>query len=204
MPNWYYMKLKPKAILFDMDGVLVDSFDSWLLSLNSALEAYNHKKISRNEFTKKYWGHDLYDNIKKLNLPLDVARFCNKIYGNNIGLIKIYKETKPTLEKLKKYKKAIITNTPKDCALQILKQFNIKEHFEFVMTSDDVTMSKPNPEIVLKACKRFNVEPEDVVLVGDTDSDAKAGRSAGCKVVGINVEADYTIRNISELITILE
>jgi len=198
------MKLKPKAILFDMDGVLVDSLDSWWMSLNSALETYSHEKISKEEFIKKFWGHDLYDNIKKLNLPMEVAMFCNKIYGNNIDLIKIYKETKPTLEKLKKYKKAIITNTPKDCAIQILKQFNIKEFFEFIMTSDDVNMSKPNPEIVLKACKRLNVEPKNVVLVGDTYSDVKAGRTAGCKVVGINVDADYTIKNISELILLLE
>jgi len=198
------MKLKPKAILFDMDGVLVDSLDSWWFSLNSALETFNHEKISREEFIKKYWGHDLYDNIKKMNLPLEVARFCNNIYGDNIERIKIYKETKPTLEKLNKYKKAIITNTPNDCAVQILKQFNIEKFFDFIMTSDDVTMGKPNPEIVLKACKRFKVEPKDIVLVGDTDNDVIAGKTAGCKVVGINVYADYTIKNISELIFLLE
>jgi HAD superfamily hydrolase (TIGR01509 family) len=198
------MKLKPKAILFDMDGVLVDSFDSWLFSLNSALEVFKHEKITRDEFTKKYWGHDLYDNLKKMNLPLKVANFCNNIYGNSTDKIKIYKETKPTLEKLGKYKKAIITNTPKDCAVRILKQFNIEKFFDFVMTSDDVIMGKPNPEIVLKACKRLKVEPKDVVLVGDTNSDVKAGRKAGCKVVGINVGADYTIKNISELNLLLK
>jgi len=198
------MKLKPKAILFDMDGVLVDSFDSWLFSLNSALEAFKHEKISRTEFTNKYWGHDLYDNLKKMNLPLKVAKFCNNIYGNNTDKIKIYKETKSTLEKLGKYRKAIITNTPKDCAVKILKQFDIEKFFDFVMTSDDVTMGKPDPEIVLKACKRLKVDPKDIVLVGDTDSDVKAGRKAGCKVVGINVDADYTIKNISELNLLIE
>jgi len=198
------MRLKPKAILFDMDGVLVDSIDSWLLSLNSALEAFNHKKISMEEFVKKYWGHDLYDNLRKMNLPLKVAPFCNNVYSNNTDKIKIFSETKPTLEKLGKYKKAIITNTPKDCAVKILKQFNIEKFFEFVMTSDDVSMGKPNPEIVLKACKRFKVEPKDVLLIGDTDNDVKAGKSAGCIVIGVNVEADYTIKNISELYSLLE
>jgi len=198
------MKLKPKAILFDMDGVLVDSLDSWWLSLNTALEAYNQKKISRDEFIEKYWGHDLYDNIKKMNLPLEVARFCNNVYGKNIDKITIYKETKPTLEKLVKYKKAIITNTPKDCTVQILKKFSIEKFFDFIITSDDVITAKPNPEIVLKACKLLKVEPKDVVLVGDTDSDVKAGKAAGCEVVGINVDADYKIKSISELILLLE
>ena len=72
------------------------------------------------------------------------------------------------------------------------------------MTSDDVKMSKPNPEIVVKACKRFKIEPKDVVLVGDTESDVIAGKKAGCKVVGINVIADYTIKNLSELIYLIE
>lgn len=198
------MKLKPKAILFDMDGVLVDSLDSWWLSLNSALEAFNQKKISRNEFIKKYWGHNLYDNIKKMNLPMEVARFCNNVYGDNIKSIKIFKETKPILEKLKKYKKVIITNTPKDCAVQILKKFSIEKYFEFIITSDDVSNGKPNPEIVLKACKILNVKPKDVVLVGDTESDVKAGKAAGCKVIGVNVDADYKIKNISELDLLIE
>jgi pyrophosphatase PpaX len=198
------MKLKPGAILFDMDGVLVDSLDSWWISLNTALKKYNHKELSKEEFLSKYWGHDLYDNIKKMNLPLEVGRFCNIIYGKNINKIKIYVETKDTLKKLNSYKKAIITNTPKDCAVQILKRFNIEKYFEFVMTSDDVKMAKPNPEIVIKSCKKLRLKPENVVLVGDTDSDVKAGRDAGCKVIGINIDADYTIKNISELTKIID
>ena len=134
------MKLKPRAILFDMDGVLVDSFDSWLSALNSALKAYNYKQISKDEFLEKYWGHDLYANIKRMNLPVEVGRFCNNIYGKHIGRIKIYTETKDTLQKLINYKKAIITNTPKDCAVQILKRFDIEKYFKFVVTSDDVSM----------------------------------------------------------------
>jgi len=197
------MKLKPGAILFDMDGVLVDSLDSWWLSLNTALKKYNHNEMSKEEFLNKYWGHDLYDNIKKMNLPLEVGRFCNIIYGKNINKIKIYAETKDTLQKLNIYKKAIITNTPKDCTVQILKRFDIEKYFEFVMTSDDVLMAKPNPEIVIKACKKIKVYPENVLLVGDTDSDVKAGRAAGCKVIGINIDADYTIKNISELTTLI-
>lgn len=197
------MKLKPRAILFDMDGVLVDSLDSWLSALNSALKVYNYKQISKDEFLKKYWGHDLYDNIERMNLPVKVGRFCNNVYGEHIDRIKIYTETKDTLQKLRDYKKAIITNTPKDCAVQILKRFDIEKYFEFVVTSDDVSMAKPSPEIVLKACERLNVDPEDVVLIGDTDSDVKAGRAAGCKVVGINVEADYTIIDLSELTTLI-
>ena len=197
------MKLKPSAILFDMDGVLVDTLNAWWLSLNISLKAFNYKIIIREEFIEKYWGHDLYDNLKTMNIPLKVGTYCNNVYGEHIDMIKIYPETKDTLQKLNKYKKSIITNTPKDSAVQILKRFDIEKYFEFILTSDDVTMAKPNPEIVLKSCKMLNANPTEVVLVGDTESDVKAGKAAGCNVIGINVDADYTISNLSELITIL-
>ena len=48
------MMLKPEAILFDMDGVLVDSLDSWWHALNESFKRYNQKEITRDEFIKKY------------------------------------------------------------------------------------------------------------------------------------------------------
>jgi len=193
------MTLKPSAILFDMDGVLVDSLDSWWHALNSAINAYHHTEITRDEFIKTFWGHDLHENLRRLRLNPEVASFCNAIYGDHISDITLYPETKPTLEKLTPYKKAIITNTPRGCATQILHAFDIEKYFSVIITSDDVKRSKPNPEIVFKACQQLNVNPKTVLLVGDTDSDVKAGRAAGCKVVGLNIDADVTIRSLAEL-----
>jgi len=198
------MKLKPAAILFDMDGVLVDSLDSWWISLNHSLENFNYKPLTRVEFIKKYWGHDLYDNLQTMNIPEKVGHFCNNVYSTHINNIHIYSETKKTLEKLQNYRKTIITNTPKDCTVQILKRFEINNYFEFILTSDDVSMAKPDPEIVLKSCELLKVKPEEVVLVGDTNSDVQAGHKAGCLVIGINIEADYTIKNISEITDIIK
>jgi HAD superfamily hydrolase (TIGR01549 family) len=197
------MKLKPKAILFDLDGVLVDSFDAWLAALNDALKFYSHKELTKEEFIDRYWGHDLFDNIKELNLTYEVGEACNKFYKNHIEKIKIFPKTKETLLKLNNYKKGLITNTPKDSAVNVLKQFDIYRYFEIVLTSNDVKKSKPNPEIVIKSCKLLKLNPEDIILVGDTKSDVEAGRAAGSKVIGINVEADFTIKSISEIINLI-
>jgi len=197
------MKLNPKAILFDMDGVLVDSIDSWWKALNHALETYNMDKISKQVFIEKYWGHDLYDNLKKNNLPIKVGKFCNNIYGEHLDGIKIYPNVKEVLEKLSKYQKCIITNTPCDCTTQILKTFDIIKYFDFIFTSDDVKLSKPDPEIVLLACKKLKIKPKDAVLIGDTDSDVKAGHAAGCKVIGLNINADFIVENLTEILEIL-
>ena len=198
------MKLRPNAILFDMDGVLVNSLDAWWSTLNTALNLSHQKEISREEFIKKYWGHDLFDNLDHMRLPHEIGTLCNTIYGNHVEAIKIYPDTIETLEKLSRYKKGVITNTPKDSAHLILKTLDLASYFDVVITSDEVTMAKPNPEIVFKACGKLGVSPKKVVLIGDTDSDVKAGEAAGCIVVGIKVNAEYTIQRLSELITILQ
>jgi len=197
------MKIKPKAILFDMDGVLVDSLDSWWQSLNHALEAYDMKTISKEMFFEKYWGHDLYDNLKRNNLPLEVGLSCNRLYGDHLDAVKIYENVKKVLEKLSDYPKCVVTNTPRDCTIQILKNFDLEKYFSFVFTSDDVKLAKPSPEIILLACEKLDVKPEDAVLVGDTDSDIKAGHDAGCKVIGIGLKADYSVNQLSEILDIL-
>lgn len=197
------MKINPKAILFDMDGVIVDSIDSWWNALNHSLKTYNLPKISKELFIEKYWGHDLYDNLEKNNLPLKVGKFCNNIYGEYLNGIKIYPDAKKVLEKLSEYPKCIITNTPYNCTRQILKTFNISKYFNFVLTSDDVKLAKPHPELVLLACNKFKVKPEEAVLIGDTESDIKAGHAAGCKVIGLNIKADFIIKNLTGILDIL-
>lgn len=197
------MKLAPSAILFDMDGVLVDSLDAWWKALNSALQRFKHEEITRDEFRKTYWGHDLKANLTRLHLNPDVARFCNITYGNHLDSVTIYPDTKNVLNSLASYTKAVITNTPSDCAMQILRKFHIEQYFEEIITSDDVVRSKPDPEIVFKACERLGVDVTTVLLVGDTESDVKAGRAAGCTVVGLNIPADITIQRLSELPSLL-
>ena len=193
------MTLKPDAILFDMDGVLVDSLDSWWLALNEALKAYDYDEITRDEFIKKYWGHDLQYNLEKMGLEYEVLMFCNKAYINHVDGVKIYPDTIPTLEKLDHYRKGIITNTPEDCTEHIVKNLQIGKYFDVITTVDDVSRGKPSPEIVIKACDLLKVNPKNVVLIGDTDSDIKAGRAVGCTVIGVKIDADYRINSLSEL-----
>ena len=193
-------RLQPDAILFDMDGVLIDSLDSWWFALNDALEAFHHKVVTREEFIERYWGHDLRDNLERFGLNPEVISFCNNIYGNHVDAVQIFDETRSTLKKLQRYKKAIITNTPRTCTKQILEKFVLESYFQVVATSDDVSRGKPDPAIVYHACNQLHISPKNAVLVGDTESDVQAGKVAGCYVVGIKIKADYTVNKLSDVL----
>jgi HAD superfamily hydrolase (TIGR01509 family) len=178
--------------------------DSWWKSLNAALKNYKNEEISKEEFIEKFWGHELLDNLEKLGLDGKIGAFCNNIYYSYIDELKIFSGTKKVLKNLDKYPKAIITNTPEDCAVQILKKFGIDKYFKMIITSDQVQNGKPAPDIVFEACRRLDVKPEKVILIGDTKSDVKAGHSAGCKVVGVNVKGDYTVKEILDLTNLID
>ncbi len=198
------MKMKPDAILFDMDGVLVDSLDSWRASLNAALKAHNHQEITKEEFIEKYWGYDLYATLDKIGLDHEIVTACNELYQEHLDKVTMYPDVKDTLQKLKGYKKGIITNTPRNRAIQVIKNFKLGRYFDTVVTSDDVDRGKPSPDIVLKACKNLGVEPVDAVTVGDTGSDVEAGKAAGCAVIGMNIDADLTVGKMSDLTEIFK
>ena len=196
--------MKPDAILFDMDGVLVESLDLWWTSLNTALKAHGRQEITREEFLEKYWGYDLNDTMDKMGLDHEIVATCNESYKEYLDKVEMYPDVKDTLQKLERYRKGIITNTPRDRAIQVIRNLKLGRYFDTVVTSDDVDRGKPSPGIVLKACKNLDVEPGDAITVGDTGSDVEAGKAAGCTVVGMNINADYTIKKISELTEIFE
>ena len=81
------MKLKPSAILFDMDGVLVNSFDAWWKSLNITMKSFKYKEVSREEFSRIYWGHGLRDNVKRMGFSEEVGKHCNTVYRATCRLL---------------------------------------------------------------------------------------------------------------------
>lgn len=196
--------MKPKAILFDLDGVLIDSLDAWWHALNDALRHFNMKEMTKEEFVSKYWGYDLYTNIKRANLPFEIGISCSRFYLRHLDKVKLHPSAPKILNGFKKIKKGLVTNTPRDCTEEVLRRFDLSGYFDVIITGDDVSKGKPDPEIIFKACNHLNVNPREVVLVGDTESDVKAGRMAGCYVIGVNVNGDMTIKDISELLNILE
>jgi HAD superfamily hydrolase (TIGR01509 family) len=199
---------KIKAILFDLDGVLIDSFESWYQAFAKMLKAYGRSEMSRETFRERCWGPDLRHNLAALHLNEDAAWYCINEQQKLIGLIELLPDAEAVLRRTRedyKLKTGLVTNTPRANVDTILEHFKLVHHFDAILTGDDVKRGKPDAEIVITACERLKVTPEHAVLVGDTKTDYQAGKAAGCFVVGVGAisAGDVHIDRLTELLTVL-
>lgn len=199
------MKQKPKAVLFDLDGVLVDSFECWFSAFNETLKEFGLREIDRKKFLDEYWGRSTERSFEALGLGKAAVGHCHRMQLKHIDEIKASKDVRKILLLIKKgVRVGLVTNTPRENTRRILARFGLEDCFDAVVTGDDVVEKKPRPEMVLRGCELLEVQPAETWVVGDTEADVEAGRSAGCVVVGLNAPADFTISELSELVPILK
>ncbi len=191
-----------KAVLFDLDGVLVDSLDAWYYTYDDIIRHFKVKPIPKKEF-KNIFGNTIEANVRRIVkiTTKEANKLAVKYFNKNKAYVKFFPETKSVLKKLSnsKVKIALITNTPNKILILVLKHHKIKKYFNAIVTIDDVKKGKPAPDMVLKACKLLRVKPENTILVGDTKNDMLAGKRAGCITVGYKTDGDYRINNLQQI-----
>ena len=193
-----------KAILFDMDGVLIDSFDLWYGAFNGLKEKYGLKRLSLEDFKKNVWGTSTEKNAKKHFKGVKVEEIkanYSKAIADNLHKSKLMPMAKEILKliKDKNVKLGLVTNTSKELVIKALEAHGIDTFFDAIVTADDAERPKPYPDPVIKLCKNLGVEPQEAMLVGDTKNDYLAGKGAGCVVVGFNTKGDLMISKLSDL-----
>jgi len=192
-----------KAILFDMDGVLVDSINAWRHVFNDALKHFGFKKIAKKDFIKDFGApieHDVKKYFKGKTIK-EVENVYNMNFRKRRKYVKLFPESISTLKQLKKYqiKIGLITNSTRFITSTILTHFKIKKYFKVLVTMDDVKRRKPAPDMILKACKMLKVKSENTILIGDTKNDILAGKRANCITAGYKVNGDNRIGNLNSI-----
>ena len=194
-------KYKIKAILFDLDGVLMNSIDAWHHTYNGIIAHFNKKPMTKKDF-QKIFGNTIEKNVRMIvNISTKEAnRLAIKYFKKNIMYVRIFPETKSVLKKLsKKTKIGLITNTPRKILNPVLRHYKLKKYFDIIVTVDDVKKGKPAPDMALKACKMLKVIPKNAILVGDTKNDMIAGKRAGCIAVGYKIKGEFEINNLNSI-----
>ncbi|RLJ08229.1 MAG: hypothetical protein DRP12_00960 [Candidatus Aenigmatarchaeota archaeon] len=191
-----------RAVLFDLDGVLIDSFNSWFKAVNLTLKKFGKPALTEEEFRKGYWGYDIRTCLKKLKLGEEAVRYCNSVHLQFLDEIKLMPGAKEAVEwAASRFRTALVTNSPKTEVEEVCRKFGLK--FDFVLTGNDIRNGKPDPEMILEVCKKLEIEPKEAVLIGDTASDLEAGKKAGCMVIGLGFQADFKLDSISQLPSLL-
>ncbi|MDC0940369.1 HAD-IA family hydrolase [Candidatus Pelagibacter sp.] len=190
-----------KGLIFDLDGVLVDTKDVHFESLNLALKNNGFKEIS-------YKDHlNIYDG-------LPTAQKLNLLYKK--GLIKINKfksisdlKKSHTAKLLKKkikfnnkiyntffklsqnFQICIATNAIKETLNLCLEKLKIKKFISYSYSNDDVQNNKPHPEVYLRCLINMGLKPSETLIFEDSHHGVMAAQDSGCLL--------YTVKNISDI-----
>ena len=184
----------PKAVIFDVDGTLVDSVDLHARAWQDAFRAFGHdidfKKI-RDQIGKG--GDQLMpvflnkDELEARGQELEQTR--KEIFKERyLSQVQAFPKVRDLFEKLlADGLKVALASSAKGDELQRYKQLaRIDDLLDTETSSDDAEKSKPHPDIFEAAIKRLNgIAPQDAVVVGDTPYDAEAASRAGIRTVGL-------------------
>jgi len=186
-----------KLIIFDLDGVLIDSLDNMKFALNQT-----SKKLKINlKFSqyKKYIGLPFEKIMKNMGVKDNINSIKkNYIYYSkkNLNKIAISKENLSILRKLKKFcDLAVFTSKDKKRTSLILSKYKF---FNMVVTSDDIKKGKPSPSGLNKIIKKLKCRKINVFYVGDSYYDYKAATSAKIKYFHA-LWGYYKIRNYKKI-----
>lgn len=205
---------KIKAVIFDMDGVLIEAKDWHYDALNKALQLFG-MEISRYDHLVTYDGLPTKKKLEMLTmergLPRGLHQFINdmkQLYTMEI----VYAECKPrfyheyALSKLKNegYKMAVCSNSVRNSVEVMIEKASLIEYMEFLISNQDVSKGKPDPEMYNKAIERMGLDPKECMIVEDNENGIKAARASGANVMIVNEVEDVNYENIKKHIKIFE
>lgn len=185
-------KKLPVAVLWDMDGTLVDSEEYWLSSEQSL--AYEHSGTWSEQDGLDLIGMSLYDSTKimkvKIGIDLEPEQIIERLTDSVSAKLAVAIPWRPGAQELlrelrsKGIKTALVTMSMRRMAQQVADQIPFHA-FDVVVAGDDVTHGKPHPEPYLKACQLLGVSPEDCVAFEDSVTGLMSAEAAGTKAVGV-------------------
>lgn len=173
-----------RAVLFDLDGVLVDTYDVWAALLSDVARRLGYPDIRLDDY-RAAWGQGIEEDVRNFyprHTVEDIRRLYDAHYGDHLEHLKVMPGAHEALSALRK-PKAVITNSPVNVALQALSIAKLDRYFDAVIGFDLVANSKPAPDEVFEACRRLGVEPADALVVGDSRFDEAAAKAAGAPFV---------------------
>jgi pyrophosphatase PpaX len=177
-----------KGVLFDVDGVLLDSLDTNLYFFQKFLEVFGYKPPTKEEY-KKVHHVGMFEAIRALTYLEDEEEIYKiwmfaKTFDDGGPPAKMPDGASEVLRLLsEKYKLGIVTSRVQNTVFEGLEFLKLKNLFKIVVAYEDTEKHKPDPEPVLLAIQKLKLLPEECVYIGDAETDMQAGKAAGTKTI---------------------
>jgi len=194
-----HKKLKVDAVIFDLDGTLIDSIDIYFAIVENALEKLELPAVSRSQILAAAESENFnwelvlpQEVLKRKQTIIDEAwavinEIAPQMFADNVDLIRgadcIVKYIASNGMKI-----GLVTSTQRrylKIKMQPLRHAGVDELFDVIITSDDVAKRKPAPDPLIACAKQLDRQPENCLYVGDTATDMKAGKAARMSTVGV-------------------
>lgn len=195
-----------KAIIFDMDGVLIDAKDWHYYALNKALDLFG-MPISRQDHLCAYDGLPTRKKLEILSaergLPKKLHSLINEL-KQQYTLEVVYAECKPlffhhyalTHLKSKGYKIVVCSNSIRKSVEMMMEKSGLATYLDFFLSNEDVEYPKPHPEIYLKAIEKLGLSASECLIVEDNINGIKAAQASGAHVMEVVSVDDVNLDNI--------
>lgn len=197
---------KIKAVLFDMDGVLIDAKDWHYEALNKALGLFG-MEISRYDHLTTFDGLPTKDKLQMLSkryyLPEELHGFinqlkqsytvelvhqrCHPMFQHEYALSKLHSEG---------YKIAVCSNSIRKTIELMMERAELAQYLDLIVSNEDVTKAKPDPEMYQTVIRRFGLKPDECIVVEDNPNGIQAGKASGASVLEVATVADVNYENI--------
>jgi len=175
--------MKYEGIIFDWDGTIGMTLHLWLAGYHHGLADQGHQfddaTIMTNFFNEHHIAKQKYPHINIVKMANQARDFVH----DNMGLLALYPQARETLETLaaREIPMALVSSSPKVLIDKALGLLDMRRYFQLILSGDDVTHRKPNPESFLRSLKTLGTPPQNTLIIGDAPSDIVAGKAANTR-----------------------
>lgn len=185
--------MKLLAVIFDLDGTVLDNEDEYGIAFKKMLSKFGKKTDSEFPHTQ---GIGMEENWQKL-IPKykiktkksikQLSKETQEIYLNMLSRVTLKEGVRSFIEEIKDsgILVALATSNTWPTVEKVFDALNLEEIFEIVTTGEEVKFKKPDPETFLLTAQKLGVDPENCLVIEDTEAGIKAAKDAGMKVIAI-------------------
>lgn len=194
---------KPKAVVFDLDGVLLHSREAWFRAVQDGVAHFGGGELKRADFDLTF-GQGADADVAQWKLgctPHELDRFYAAAFLNHLDHSRTDPDALAMLAALKGsgLRLALATNTVSTLALPLIAAAGIAPFMEVPGCADQVAHGKPAPDLLLSVAKRLDLPVSACWMVGDSRYDREAAHAAGMHFIGRGIDGDQRIESLAEL-----